>query len=132
MTEGRDDPSATIGLAEEHLSVGKRRGETGRVRVRVSTEIETVNPRISLLDQTVEVERVRIDREVKEVPQIREEGDITIIPILEEVLVVEKRLVLKEEVRVRRVVAQTEATQPVTLRRQRAEVERLTTKQTKE
>lgn len=38
-------------------------------------------------------------------PEIRTEGDVTIVPVLEEVLVVEKRLVLKEELHIRRRVA---------------------------
>jgi stress response protein YsnF len=117
-------PDATIELAEETFSVSKRQIDSARVRVRVRTETDTVNPRVSLFDQHVEVQRVPIGREVTEIPQIREEGDVTIIPILEEILVVEKRLILKEEVHVRRAVSQTEVTQPVTLRRQRAEVER--------
>ena len=36
-------------------------------------------------------------------PTIREEGDTIVIPIVEEMLVIERRLLLKEEVRVRRV-----------------------------
>jgi uncharacterized protein (TIGR02271 family) len=124
MEDSDDDLNPTLELVEETLSVGKRTVETARVRIHVRTETETVNPHVSLFDQHVEVERVPIGREVTEVPQIREEGDITIIPILEEVLVVEKRLVLKEEVHVRRTVAQTEVSQPVALRRQRADVER--------
>jgi stress response protein YsnF len=50
---------------------------------------------------------------------------VTIIPILEEVVAVEKRPVLKEALRVRRVANMREEAQTVTLRRQRAEVERL-------
>ena len=50
---------------------------------------------------------------------------VTIIPVLEEILVVEKRLVLKEEVHIRRSTAGEEVEVPVTLRRQRAVVERV-------
>jgi stress response protein YsnF len=63
---------------------------------------------------------------VTDIPAVRQEGDVTIYPVLEEVLVVEKRLVLKEEVHVRRVVTQTEVSQPVMLRRQYADIERTT------
>ena len=48
-----------------------------------------------------------------------------VIPVLEEVLVVEKRLVLKEEVHVRHTASGEEVEFPVTLRRQRAEIERV-------
>jgi len=118
------DPNTTIELAEETLSVSKRRVETGRVRVRIRTESEEVQARASLFEQDVDIRRVPIGRDVTEIPAVRQEGDFTIYPVLEEVLVVEKRLVLTEEVHIRRVARQTEVSQPVTLRRQRADVER--------
>ncbi|HEX2940600.1 MAG TPA: YsnF/AvaK domain-containing protein [Rhodopila sp.] len=124
MSDTPDDADVTIPLAEERLTVGKRQVETGRVRVRVVTDSDTVNAKASLFDQAVDVKRVPIGREVTEVPQVRQEGDLTVIPVLEEVLVVEKRLVLVEEVHVRRVVTQTDMEHPVTVRRQRAEIVR--------
>jgi stress response protein YsnF len=45
--------------------------------------------------------------------------------VLEEVLIIERRLVLREEIRLRTIVAEDTVEQPVRLRRQRAEVERL-------
>jgi stress response protein YsnF len=62
---------------------------------------------------------------VETAPAIRTEGDVTILPIVEEVLVVEKRLVLKEELHIRRRVGSEAIEVPVTLRKQRAIVERL-------
>ena len=57
--------------------------------------------------------------------QIPTTTDVTVVPVLEEVLVVEKRLVLKEELHIRRRI-ETEAVEvPVTLRKQRAVIERL-------
>ena len=53
-------------------------------------------------EETVEVTRVPIDKVVETAPEIRTDGDVTIVPVLEEVLVVEKRLVLKEELHIRR------------------------------
>ena len=126
MGDTPPDPNTTIELAEEAISVGKRRVETGRVRVRIRTESEEIQARASLLDHDVDITRVPIGRDVTEIPAVRQEGDVTIYPVLEEVLVVEKRLVLKEEVHVRRVVTQTEVSQPMTLRRQWADIERTT------
>ena len=124
MGDTKPDPDALIALAEETLSISKRRIETGRVRIGIRTESNEVQANASLLDEHVEVERVPINREVTEVPAVREEGNVTIYPVLEEILVVEKRLVLKEEVHVRRVSSQTVVSQPVTLRRQRADIDR--------
>ena len=114
-----------VPLLAEQLDVRMRRVETGRVRVtkRVETHEEQVD--LPTVRDTVTVERVPIEQFVHAVPAVRHEGDVTIIPVIEEVLVVEKRLMLLEEVRltVRRTV--THDSQTVTLRKETAHVERL-------
>jgi stress response protein YsnF len=67
----------------------------------------------------VEIERVPIDRTVEVAPPTRQEGDITIIPVVEEFVVVERRLILKEEVRVRRVSTKEQHQETVVLRANR-------------
>ena len=114
-----------IPLAEETASVHKREVVTGRVRVQTRTDTIEELATADLRRETVEVTRVPIDQVVEAVPEIRTEGDLMIVPVVEEVVVIEKRLVLKEEIHIRRT-AQTEAVEvPVTLRKQRAVVERL-------
>ena len=114
-----------IALAEETLTVSKRLVERERVLVRLVTDEVAELARVNLRTERIEIERVPIGREVERAPEVREEGGVTIIPVLEEIVVVEKRLVLKEELHVRRVADTREEEQPVTLRRQRAEIERL-------
>jgi len=114
-----------IPLVEETASISKRQVVTGRVRVRTVTETIEEMAHADVRQETVEVTRVPVDRMVETAPEIRTEGDVTIVPVLEEVLVVEKRLVLKEELHIRRR-AVTEAVEvPVTLHKQRAVVERV-------
>ena len=118
----------TVPVVEETARVGTRAVETGRVRVRTATETVEEVLRESLRSETVAVTRVPIDRTLAagEVPPgIRTEGEVTIIPVLEEILVVEKRLVLREEVHLRRSASADEVEVPVTLRRQRAVIERV-------
>lgn len=116
-------------LVEEALRVGKRRVETGRVRVSVSTNIEEQVVRETLRSERAEFERVPIDREPavgEPAPAMRQEPDGTVVvPVVEEILVVEKRLVLREEIRMRLVAVDEAVEQPVTVRKQRASVERL-------
>ena len=103
MRADTDDSPVIIPLLAEEISVGKRRIVTGRV------EIATIcREREELVDELLTREQVQIERRpvgttVDRVPEIREDDDTLIIPVVEEVLVVERRLVLKEEVRVRRV-----------------------------
>ena len=120
---------AVIPLVEEVLRVGKRRVETGRVRVSVQTDIEEQVVRETLRSDRAEIERVAIGRELADgepAPVLRQEPDGTVVlPVVEEVLVVERRLVLREEIRMRLVAVAEPVEQPVTIRRQRASVERL-------
>ena len=93
----------------------------------MSTRTEAVDEvvRESLRSEAVGVTRVPVNRELapgEPAPQIRTEGGLTIIPVLEEVLVVEKRLVLREEVHLQRTASAEDVAVPVTLRRQHAEV----------
>ena len=82
----------------------------------------------TLRSDAVGVTRVPVDRVIVEgdpVPTVRTEAGVTVIPILEEILVVEKRLVLKEEVHIRRTTSDEEVEVPVTLRKQHAVVEHI-------
>jgi stress response protein YsnF len=117
--------SNAIPLAEEELRLEKRSVVTGKVRVRTVVDVIDEMAQASLEEETVEVTRVPVDRMVDEAPAVRTEDGVTIVPIVEEVLVVEKRLVLKEELHIRRQVRTEQVEVPVQLRKQRAIVERL-------
>ena len=112
-------------LSEETVAVEKRDVRTGKVQVRTITDQVEEVVRASLQGEQIDITRVPIDREVNAAPPVRTEGDVTIVPVLEEILVVEKRLVLKEEIHLTRRVTTDTAEMPLTLRRQRAVVERV-------
>ena len=120
-----DSSAETLAVVEEALRVDKREVTAGRVRVRTQTDTVEEMARATLDEETVEVTRVPIGRDVEAAPAVRTEDGVVIIPVMEEVLVVEKRLVLKEELHIRRQVTQENVEVPVTLRKQRAVVERL-------
>ncbi|MCO5171051.1 MAG: YsnF/AvaK domain-containing protein [Planctomycetes bacterium] len=124
----RDDTrreEQVLPLAREELRLETRRVPTARlvVRTRVETREEEVAP--PLAREAFDVERVEVNRYVDAPPPVRQEGDTTIVPVVEEVLVVEKRLLLREEVRLVRRIARERRPQRVTLRAQRVEVERI-------
>lgn len=119
------DTQATIPVVEEQVHVAKREVPAGKVRVHTTVEAVEEIVGTTLEEERVEVERVPVGREVQQAPAIRTEGDATIIPVVEEVLVVEKRLYLKEEVHIRRHVSRQRVEAPVTVRKQRAIVERV-------
>jgi uncharacterized protein (TIGR02271 family) len=116
--------NVSVPVIEEELEVGKRRVEGDRVSVRTIPRERTEVVEQPLESMEVEVERIAIDREIDTAPEIRNDGDTMIIPIVEERLVVAKRLFLREEVHVRRRRVVTQFRQNVTLRSQEVVVER--------
>ncbi len=125
LSESTPLTTERIPVIEEQLSVGKRIVETGRVVIskQVTERQETVD--IPLNRDEVQVERVLINRYVDSPPAaVRHEGDTMIISVLEEVVVVEKRLMLVEELHVTKRQLQTQETQQVTLRREDVTVTR--------
>src|SRR3984957_12288031 len=114
-----------IPLFEEELSVSKRVVPTSRVQVsRVTHSHEQLVDELLEREQ-VEVERVAIDKPIDRMPSVREEGDCLIFPVVEEVLKIERVLVLKEEVRIRRVKGTERYPERVSLRKQEAVLNRL-------
>jgi uncharacterized protein (TIGR02271 family) len=117
----------TIPVIEEQLHIEKQVTDTGRgIRIHktVSQREELVDE--PLLQDELEVERVSVDAEIEQSdpPRMRQEGDTLIVPVLEEVLVVQKRLRLKEELRITRRRRETHAPQSVSLRSEQVTVER--------
>jgi uncharacterized protein (TIGR02271 family) len=124
MPKSAEGSHETIPLVEEQVSIAKHTVQTGRVRIRTVVDERETLVREELAREEATVERVPIDREVTEVPKVRQEGDVLVVPVVEEVLVVEKRLVLKEELHIRKKRQVEQVEQPVTVRSTRAVVER--------
>ena len=119
------DQTEVIPLVEETARIAIREVSGGKVRVRTVTDTVEEMARAALDEENVEVTRVPINQDVDTAPTVRTDGEVVIVPVLEEALVVQKRLVLKEELHIRRTKTQTTIEEPVTLRKQRAVVERL-------
>lgn len=119
-----DDLILRVPIFEESVTVDKVDVQTDAVRVHTS-----VDQREVLVEDVVErgalrVERVSVQRAVDVAPPPREEGATTIISLVEERLVVEKRLFVVEEVHITREQTQERVAIPVTLRTTRATIER--------
>jgi hypothetical protein len=84
------------GAIEEDMGADDRRA------VETQTDGSEMNMDEPLYTEQASVERIAVNRIVDAYPQVREEGETTIVPVVEEVLVVQKRLMLKEEVRITR------------------------------
>ena len=113
----------TMPLHAERVVVSKRVRKV-RVSVKRTTHTRDKAVEADLNHDQVVVERVAIGRVVESVPEVRQEGDVTILPIVEEEVVVIRRLVLKEEVHVRRIRTTQHHVETVSLREQQVVVTR--------
>lgn len=123
--ESEENLERVVPVVEEELVTGTREVKTGTVRVRKEVERIPTKVEMPAVRDVVEVRHVPVNRVVPAIPQMREEGDMLIVPVVEEELVVEKRLVLKEEIHIRRRRIKGQISKTVTLEREHATVERL-------
>lgn len=117
--------STTIPVVEEVINVDKRSYVTGRTRVSTRTETIEDNVAAKLDTQHVNITRVPIGRDLspdEPAPAPRQEGETLILPVLEEYLVVEKRLRLVEEVHITQTTSVEDVDFPISRRRQVSEI----------
>jgi uncharacterized protein (TIGR02271 family) len=112
-------------LVAEEASVSKRTVEKGRVRVTTVTHTRDHQVDELLALTSVEVERIPVGRVIDAIPPVRQEAGLTIVPVVEETVVVDRRLVLKEELHIRRRQTTERFQQTVPLRYQTAHVTRI-------
>lgn len=120
-----ENPEIIIPVVEEEVKIGKKIVETGKVRISktVSEREELVDE--PLLQEQVSVERVPVNQYIDAMPQARQDGDTLIIPVVKEEMVVQKRLLVVEELHVRKQVMETHEPQKVILRKEEVDVTRI-------
>ena len=120
-----NDRTVWLELAAEQATIAKRRRtlDTVRVTTRTRTRDEVVDE--PLTSETVTVERVPVGRYVDAVPAVRQEGDVTIMPVVDEEVVVTRRLFLREEVHVHRTRLLSRHVETISLREQFTNVSRV-------
>ena len=117
-------PQGAVPVTEERLEVGRRTVATGAVRVRKRVHEVTEEVSEPLVTEVVETQRVPVGRVLQAPVGIRQEGDVTIVPVIHERLVVRKELVLVEEIRLTRRREAHNANEQVALRRESVVIER--------
>jgi uncharacterized protein (TIGR02271 family) len=124
----QEDTVLKVPVFEEELSVDIRTFDTGRgVRVNKTVTEQPVTVDELLMHEQVDVHRVAIDQVLESgaaLPTARYEGDVLIVPVLEEVLVVEKRMKLKEELHITRTRIEASQAQTVVLKKEHVSIER--------
>ena len=122
--EQSTDVLESIPVLEEEFNLHTRKVPKSGVRVKIRTETLEEVAGVTVHEDVVDIKRVPVELPVEKPPPVRTEGDVLIVPVLEEVVVVERRLMLKEELHIRRRRTSKEVDIPVTRRSQRVLVER--------
>jgi uncharacterized protein (TIGR02271 family) len=124
-----DDPkvenTVVVPVLSEELQAGVRRVPTGGVRVHKHIERHE-----EVIDQPLRREHVEVRRVVRNqvVPgplPVRHEGDTTIVPVVKEILKIEKQFILTEELHISKRTVEERHAETVLLRQEQAEVERI-------
>src|SRR5262247_1525120 len=122
---GHQDEPMVVPVLVEELEVQKRPVETGKVRITKVVHARETTVDEPLWHDDVAITRVPIQRVVEDPVPVREENGTTIISVVEEVLVVEKRWMLREEIHIRQQRIETHQPQRITLRSEEVQVERV-------
>ena len=131
--QGEKDPqqskqheeSFTLPVVEETVHVDKKTIETGKVKISKTVKVDTETVNLLQVQDDVEIERIAINEFVQTPPPpLRYEGDTIIIPVMQEVTITEKRLLLIEEVRITKRKVESKESQEVVLRKEEIKVQR--------
>jgi uncharacterized protein (TIGR02271 family) len=115
-----DEDELRVQRTEEELAAGTREREAGQLKVRKRVRTDRERIEVPTRHEEVSVERVPVEGEATEA-QIGD--DEVVVPVTEEEVVVEKRAVAKEEVRIRKDVVEDTEVVEEDVRREEVEVE---------
>ena len=114
-----------IPVIQEQIVIDKQVIETGKVRVRKTVSEETASLNIPLIQENYDVQRVPAQEVFDKPPGIRYEGDTIVVPVMREIVIVEKKYELIEEVRLTKRTTAVPHIQEITLLKEHVQVERV-------
>ena len=116
----------TIPVFGENVSVQMKEVVTGKINIRKSVheEVQTVNTPV--VRDEYEIARIPVHSTVLQAPPepVRHEGDTMIIPVVREIIVVEKRYEVIEEIHIRHHKTESISTQQITLKKEQVHINR--------
>jgi len=123
------EETKVIPVIEEVLKVDKKLVETGRIHLRKEIDEEEKQIEIPLMNESYEIERVKVKGQIfDQVPSIRHEGDVIVIPVIKEVAEIKIRYEVTEEIHLKKNKTITPHTEQVTLKKEKVIIQRETPK----
>ena len=121
----RLDTDLSLEILKEELEIEKRSNVTGVVRLEKTVRTFDAFIDENLTSDSISIERIPMNHYLDEAVATRQEGDTTVVPVMEERVIVTKQLVLKEEIRITRHRQLERYHEAVPLRTEEVEVTRL-------
>ena len=119
----QDTDDLRVQRSEEEVKVGTHGREAGAVKVRKSVRTEREQVRVPKRREEVDIERVPGEGREASGVEIGEDDEVVVVQVLEEEIVVSKRVVVKEEIRLRKKVVEDEEVVEVDLRKEEVDIE---------
>jgi len=120
-----EEQDLNLPILKEEVEIHKQTRITGVVRLEKTVRTTEAAVEEDLVKESISVEHVPVNRYIDQAVSTRQEGDTTIIPIMEEIVIVSKQLVLKEEIHITRRREQSHYHETVSLRAEEVEIKRL-------
>lgn len=117
-----DNNGKTIPVIEEDLKIDIQSVETSKTRIYKQVHEENVTVDIPIVHEKIDVQRIAKNISVESVPEVRYEGDTMIIPVIKEEIVVQKKLVLVEEIHITKHKTEEHEPQQVKLRKEEIQI----------
>lgn len=114
----------TVPIIEEKYSIDIQTVEKGKIQITKQVHQEDVHVNVPLIHEEIEVQRISKNLPVEHPPEVRHEGDTMIIPVLKEELVIQKRLVLVEEIHITKRKIEEHQPQQVSLKKEEVKIKK--------
>jgi len=120
----KNENTASLNVLQEQVDIDKKLIESGKVYIHKKVHETDEEISVPVSHETVTINKVPVNKYVDVAPLVRNEGNTTIIPVIKEVLVIEKKLLLVEEVHVIKQIIEKTEEHTIPLRKEEIEVER--------
>ncbi|WP_299824654.1 YsnF/AvaK domain-containing protein [uncultured Pontibacter sp.] len=114
-----------IPIIKEEVRVDVQSVEKSRVKISKEVHEDDLTIDVPTVHDEVDVQRVPKNISIDALPKVRHEGDTMIIPVVKEEVVVQKQLILVEEIRVTKKRVEEHHPQHIKLRKEEVKVDRI-------
>jgi uncharacterized protein (TIGR02271 family) len=124
LMKRKNENAPSLNILQEEANIDKKIVESGKVYIHKKVQETNEEISVPVSHESVTIKKVTVNKYVDVAPSVRNEGNTTIIPVIKEVLVIEKKLLLVEEVHVIKEVIEKTEEHTIPLRKEEIEVER--------